>query len=152
MTLTDAGALVALVDSTQALNTRCRAAFSALNLPLLTTWPAYAEAIYLLGRIGGWPLQYNLWQYLDDGTLVIHASSVDEQRRMRVLMEQYPLPNVSAGVVQCDFFNRPVGVKIEAGKSSRLRLVPQRYCRRRFPTHLHLQVIANAFPHTTRHP
>jgi hypothetical protein len=25
-----------------------------IELPLLTTWPAFTEAMYLLGRAGGW--------------------------------------------------------------------------------------------------
>lgn len=89
MTLTDAGPLVALVDNGQAQNARCRATLTTLRLPMLTTWPAYAEAMYLLGRIGGWPLQLSLWQYVEDGTLVFHTSSTEEQHRMRTLMEQY---------------------------------------------------------------
>ena len=89
MTLTDAGPLVALVDVGQQQNVRCRAAFKNLVLPLITTWPAFAEAIYLLGRIGGWTLQNNLWKYVEDGTLVFYTSSVDEPPRMKALMEQY---------------------------------------------------------------
>ena len=45
MTLTDAGALVALVDKNQPQNARCRATFAVLSLPLITTWPAFTEAI-----------------------------------------------------------------------------------------------------------
>ena len=63
--------------------------FESLVLPMLTTWPAFTEAMHLLGRIGGWPLQRNLWQFVEDGTLVFHANSTDEQLRMRNLMEQY---------------------------------------------------------------
>lgn len=89
MTLTDAGPLVALVDTGQPQNARCRAAFAILRLPLLTTWTAFSEAMYLLGRIGGWPLQRNLWHFVEDGTLVFHVSSREEQIRVRTLMEQY---------------------------------------------------------------
>jgi hypothetical protein len=45
--------------------------------------------MYLLGRIGGWPLQRNLWLYVEDGTLVFHMPTPEEQLRMRALMEQY---------------------------------------------------------------
>ncbi|HLV81252.1 MAG TPA: PIN domain-containing protein [Chthonomonadaceae bacterium] len=89
MTLTDAGVLVALVDKGQPQNPRCRAIYLTARLPLLTTWPAFAEAIYLLYRIGGWPLQRRLWQYVQEETLIFHASSTEEQLRMRELMEQY---------------------------------------------------------------
>ncbi len=89
MTLTDAGALVALIDKSQPHNARCRATFATLSLPLLTTWPAFTEAMYLVSRIGGWPLQRNLWAYIEERVLQIHLSSTAEQQRMRRLMEQY---------------------------------------------------------------
>ena len=89
VTLTDAGPLVALVDTGQPQNSRCRATFATLRLPLLTTWVAFAEAMYLLGRIGGWTLQRNLWQYVEAGTLVFHLSAGEELPRIRQLMAQY---------------------------------------------------------------
>lgn len=89
MTLTDAGALVALIDKNQSQNEQCRAIFAALSLPLITTWPAFTEAMYLLYQLGGWPLQRNLWQYIENGVLQIHFSEDTEQQRMRQLMEQY---------------------------------------------------------------
>ena len=89
MTLTDAGALVALVDKNQLQNARCRTMFAGLSLPLITTWPALTEAMYLVYQIGGWPLQRNVWSYVEEGTLQIHSSTAAEQERMRQLMEQY---------------------------------------------------------------
>ena len=68
---------MALIDVAQPQNVRCREIFMLLRLPLITTWPAYAEAMYLLGRIGGWPLQRSLWHYVEDGTLIFHASSTE---------------------------------------------------------------------------
>jgi predicted nucleic acid-binding protein len=89
VTLTDAGALVALVDKNQPQNARCRATFAVLSLPLITTWSAFTEAMYLVYRIGGWPLQRNVWSYVEEGILQIHSSTAAEQARMRQLMEQY---------------------------------------------------------------
>ena len=89
MTLTDAGALVALVDKNQPQNPRCRATFVTLPLPLITTWPAFTEAMYLVYQIGGWPLQRNLWEYIGEGVLHLHSPDETEQKRMRQLMEQY---------------------------------------------------------------
>lgn len=89
MTLTDAGALVALIDKNQPQSGQCRATFATLSLPLVTTWPAFTEAMYLLYQLGGWPLQRNLWQYIEDGVLQIHFSEETEQPRMRQLMDQY---------------------------------------------------------------
>ncbi len=89
MTLTDAGALVALLDKNQPQNTRCRTDFASLSLPLLTTWPAFAEAMYLVHRVGGWPLQHNLWTYVEEGVLQLHAPTKAQQKRMQQLMAQY---------------------------------------------------------------
>jgi len=45
--------------------------------------------MYLVHRLGGWPLQHNLWTYIKDDVLHLHLSDVVEQHRMRQLMEQY---------------------------------------------------------------
>ncbi|MBI3797359.1 MAG: PIN domain-containing protein [Deltaproteobacteria bacterium] len=89
MTLTDAGALVSLVDKNQPQSAGCRSTFATLSLPLVTPWPAFTEAMYLVYRVGGWPLQHNLWEYVEQGLLRLHPSTEAEQRRMRQLMEQY---------------------------------------------------------------
>ena len=89
MTLTDAGALVALVDKNQPQNARCRAMFVTLSLPLITTWPAFTEVMYLVYQLGGWPLQRNVWSYVEAGALQLHSPTGAEQERMRRLMEQY---------------------------------------------------------------
>ena len=89
MTLTDAGALVALVDKNQPQNPRCRATFATLPLPLVAPWPAFTEAMYLVYQIGGWPLQRNLWEYIGERVLHLHSPDETEQKRMRQLMEQY---------------------------------------------------------------
>ena len=102
MILTDAGPLVELVDQAQPLNSRCRAALEALPSPMVTTWPAFAEAMYLLGRIGGWPLQRNLWQYVVEEVLVFYSLTTFDQLRMKALMEQYrdrPMDMADASLV-----------------------------------------------------
>jgi uncharacterized protein len=50
MTLTDAGALVALLDADDPYHTACVAVAQRLPAgPLLTTWVCFTEAMYLLG-------------------------------------------------------------------------------------------------------
>lgn len=81
MTLCDAGPLFALVDRRQAeLHRRCRQALFRLSAPLVTTWPAFTEAMYLAHRSGGWAMQNILWQYVRE-TLLISTSW--EQKRPR---------------------------------------------------------------------
>lgn len=58
MTLCDASPLFALVDTRQVeANARCKTVLPTLTKPLITTWPAFTEAMYLIYREGGWPLQ-----------------------------------------------------------------------------------------------
>lgn len=89
MILTDAGVLVALVDKNQQQSMQCRAAFSTLSPPLITTWPALTEAMYLVYRIGGWPLQLSLWRYIEEGILQLYFPPEATLKRMKQLMEQY---------------------------------------------------------------
>jgi len=62
MTLTDTGALVALLDTDDSYHTACVAAAQRLPAgPLLTTWVCFTEAMYLLGTVGGHRYQAALW-------------------------------------------------------------------------------------------
>jgi len=87
--LIDAGALVSVVDHGQPRSLVCRALVTTLPLPLVTTWAAYTEAMYLLFGIGGWPMQRDLWGYVETGVLQLHAPDETEPSRMMSLMEQY---------------------------------------------------------------
>ena len=89
MTLTDAGPLVALIDAGEPDHDRCRAALDALVLPLLTTWPAFTEAIHLLGRAAGWPAQAALWRMIDRDVLIVAELAGDLPARAAELMRRY---------------------------------------------------------------
>jgi len=89
VTLTDAGPLVALLDINEAKHESCRLALPRLVKPLLTTWPCYTEAMYLLRRELGYPGQKALWRLCAAGQLVFHEASDAEVSRMEVLMDQY---------------------------------------------------------------
>lgn len=90
MTLVDAGPLIALIDRGQGdSHRRCLKAQDNLTGPLLTSWPCFTEAMYLLGTLGGWRGQQSLWTFLSSGTLLIHAPSAQETERMRDLMDLY---------------------------------------------------------------
>ena len=89
MTLCDASPVVALINRKDINHGRCVDALPGLPAPLVTTWPCFTEAIYLLGRYGGWMAQQELWGYVADQILVFHINDTDEQARMRNLMEQY---------------------------------------------------------------
>jgi predicted nucleic acid-binding protein len=90
MTLTDTGAFVALLDVDDPYHAACVAAAQRLPArPLLTTWPCFTEAMYLLGAVGGYRYQAALWQLRVAGRLVLHDLTVAEIDRMAALMEKY---------------------------------------------------------------
>ena len=89
MTITDAGPLIALIDRDEPDHDRCRAALDELRLPLLTTWPALTEAMYLLGRAAGWPGQNALWRLVLRGDLVVAAPTSEANARAAHLMKTY---------------------------------------------------------------
>jgi len=89
MILCDTGPLIALLNANDIHHHRCLAALPTLIGPLRTTWPCFAEAMYLAGRSSGFSAQEELWGYLGDGLLMLHRPEEAETKRMRVLMEQY---------------------------------------------------------------
>ena len=89
MTLTDAGPLVALIDADEQDHDRCRAALGEVTLPMLTTWPAFTEAMYLLGRGGGWLAQQALWRLWQRGDLELAELTEADLRRAATLMAAY---------------------------------------------------------------
>lgn len=89
MTLTDAGPLVALVDAGEPDHKRCREALDTLQLPLTTSWPAFTEAIYLLGRAAGWPAQEALWKLVERSILMLADPTPELTARAAELMRRY---------------------------------------------------------------
>ncbi len=87
--LTDAGPLIALIDADEPDHERCRAALETIRLPLLTTWPAFTEAMYLLARTGGTRGQDALWRLTLRGDLQIVSPSAPTIQRTAALMEKY---------------------------------------------------------------
>ncbi|HEY3999872.1 MAG TPA: PIN domain-containing protein [Candidatus Xenobia bacterium] len=89
MILTDAGPLVALIDLGESDHLRCVAALESLRGPMLTTWPAFTEAMYLLGEAAAWHGQEPLWRMVDRGHLQIAHTTAGMLERMPVLMGKY---------------------------------------------------------------
>jgi len=103
MILTDAGPLVALVDQGEPDHDACVACLPDLSGPMVTTWPAFTEAMYLLGEAGGWRAQGMLWSVLQQGDLEIAGQSSDDYERMRLLMQKYrdlPMDLADASLVR----------------------------------------------------
>lgn len=87
--LIDANALVNLVDSGQPHSAEFRTLFASVTHPAITTWPAFTEAMYLLAGIGGWPLQRQLWDYIENLFVRFHFPDTTEEKRIAELMERY---------------------------------------------------------------
>jgi predicted nucleic acid-binding protein len=85
--LTDAGPLVALLDRGDPAHEACVAALKTVRDPLITVWPAFTEAMYLLA--GVWAAQNALWSRLETEALTLAPLDETDAPRMRELMEKY---------------------------------------------------------------
>jgi len=87
--LVDAGPLIALIDRGERDHERCVETLSSLTAPMVTTWPVFTEAMYLLGSAGGWKAQEALWKLLDRRDLQLVPLDDSVQDRTRALMAKY---------------------------------------------------------------
>jgi predicted nucleic acid-binding protein len=99
--LVDAGPLVALIDRADPDHEACVASLKALRGSLVTVWPAFTEAMYLLR--GSWQGQKALWSRLETEALALARLDEADAPRMRELMEKYrdlPMDLADAGLVR----------------------------------------------------
>jgi predicted nucleic acid-binding protein len=89
MTLTDTGPLVALNNKNDTAHQRCVLILPSLRSPMVTTWPCFTEAMYLLGREIGYPAQKELWEWRLEGKIRILELTTEQADRMQILMGQY---------------------------------------------------------------
>jgi predicted nucleic acid-binding protein len=89
MTLCDAGPLIAIIDADEPDHDACLAALDELALPLITTWPAFTEAMYLLGQAGGITGQRALWNLVHTNRLILADLSTKATERSALLMDKY---------------------------------------------------------------
>lgn len=85
--LVDAGPLVALIDADHPHHETCVETLESLRDPLVTVWPAFTEAMYLLG--GSWRGQKALWSRVETDALTLASLEAADAPRMRELMEKY---------------------------------------------------------------
>ena len=89
MTLTDAGPLIAIIDADEPDHAVCLETLDQVAIPLVTTWPAFTEAMYLLARAGGINGQRALWRLVQTDRLVVADLSRSAVERSARLMDQY---------------------------------------------------------------
>ena len=76
-------------------------ALRTLRDPLVTVWPAFTEALYLLGT--SWRGQKALWSRVETGALTLAPLDEGDAPRMRELMEKYrdlPMDLADAALVR----------------------------------------------------
>ena len=101
MIFVDAGPLVALIDHRDPDHVLCRSLIQSVSTNLITTWPVFTEAMYLLGR-SGWHLQEALWQLADRDELQFAELTDPLRNRSFQLMRTYrnvPMDLADASIV-----------------------------------------------------
>jgi len=101
MILVDAGPLVALIHADDKHHLACREVLASLREPMLTVWPAFTEAMYLLGF--SMDAQDALWQILESDALFMAELRDEDTGRMRQLMRKYrdlPMDLADAALVR----------------------------------------------------
>lgn len=99
--LVDAGPLVALIDRGDAHHERCVEALKTIRDPLITVWPAFTEAMYLLGF--SWTAQHALWEMLESEGISVASLGREDAPRMHALMQKYqdlPMDLADAALVR----------------------------------------------------
>jgi len=99
--LVDAGPLVALVDRADAHHATCVEALQAIRDPLVTVWPAFTEAMCLLGF--SWQAQAALWEMVESDAVALAALDHHDASRMQTLMRKYrdlPMDLADAALVR----------------------------------------------------
>src|SRR5262249_28856122 len=59
------------------------------RLPFITTWPAFSEAMYLIGKIGAWNGQEALWKLVQQDDLQLETIASSNYLRVFNLMKKY---------------------------------------------------------------
>ncbi|HEX6491448.1 MAG TPA: PIN domain-containing protein [Gaiellaceae bacterium] len=81
--------MIAIIDAGEPDHAACLKALERVPLPLVTTWPAFTEAMYLLARAGGIDGQRALWRLVQTDRLVVADLSRSAVERSAKLMDQY---------------------------------------------------------------
>jgi uncharacterized protein len=99
--LIDAGPLVALSDRSDPAYQVCRNVAQTMRDPMVTVWPAFTEAMYLVR--GSARAQDALWEAIEGGSIDFLLLSRDDIPRLRELMRKYrdlPMDLADAALVR----------------------------------------------------
>ncbi|HEV2954416.1 MAG TPA: PIN domain-containing protein [Candidatus Dormibacteraeota bacterium] len=87
--LADASGLVALLNRNEPDHDACVTSIEDQTGSLITTWPAFTEAMYLLTRKAGRVGSEALWMLTAEGSLRIADQGIISRVKMRELMTKY---------------------------------------------------------------
>lgn len=87
--IVDAGPLVAIILRTDPHHQACLDCTRQISTGLVTTWPAFTEAVYLLGRRSGWDAQSALLRLALKGALAVNGPDEGMMPRIHELMRKY---------------------------------------------------------------
>ena len=99
--LVDAGPLIALIDRGDEHHGRCVETLRSIREPLITVWPAFTEAMYLLRA--SWTGQAALWEMVESDAVELRPLERDDVARMTELMRKYrdlPMDLADAAIVR----------------------------------------------------
>jgi predicted nucleic acid-binding protein len=99
--LVDAGPLVALIHADDVHHQRCKDALATLREPMLTVWPAFTEAMYLLSFSGA--AQDTLWEILESDAIRMADLNEEDYPRLQQLLRKYrdlPMDLADAALVR----------------------------------------------------
>ncbi|MGH9367464.1 MAG: type II toxin-antitoxin system VapC family toxin [Thermoanaerobaculia bacterium] len=97
----DAGPLVALIHADDRHHVSCKETLKKMREPLGTVWPAFTEAMYLLGFSSS--AQDGLWHLLESDAIKLLPLDTSDVPRMRELMHKYrdlPMDLADAALVR----------------------------------------------------
>jgi len=101
MILIDAGPMVALISASDRHHASCKATLARLDEPIVTVWPAFMEAMYLLRS--SMEAQSNLWYMVLRDAIIFQPLTIDDAPRMHDLMRKYedlPMDLADAALVR----------------------------------------------------
>jgi predicted nucleic acid-binding protein len=93
--------MVAILDRADPEHSACVEALKAIRDPLVTVWPAFTEAMYLLRA--SWQAQKALWSRLETDALTLVPLDQADAPRLRELMEKFrdlPMDLADAALVR----------------------------------------------------
>ena len=99
--LIDAGPLIALLHRDDMHHARCTEALQKIRSQMVTVWPVFTEAMYLLNF--SWPAQEALWEWIETGVIGILPLEKEDVPRMKALMKKYrdlPMDFADAALVR----------------------------------------------------